>query len=84
MLQRGLTYSMNLVKKIDRHCGSLHIFLTIHKKTQTLIARFHHRKEGDRVCYYFCFLGFFVCPFFFCPFFFFMRTAFSPINVFLE
>lgn len=46
MLQRGLTYSMNLVKKIDRHCGSLHIFLTIHKKPRHSLQGFTTERKG--------------------------------------
>lgn len=66
------------------HCVSLHIFHTIRKKPQTLIPSVQHRNEGSSFCLYCWFFGFFAFTFFFCPFFFFVRTAFSPINAFLE
>lgn len=83
-----------------KHCGSLHSFHIFHKKPRPSLPNTpHHRKEEaasvitaaspqkgrGSFCHYCCFFGFFVCTFFFCPFFFFfMRTAFSPINAFLE
>lgn len=65
------------------HCVSLHIFHTIRKNLDTH-SKCSHGSKGGCFCHYCWFFGFFAFTFFFCPFFFFVRTAFSPINAFLE